>query len=141
MQELAVEFGEGFQHVKYEAALQQLRLFSFTHRRICGDLTSFMVFWNSPWSSFPTRRGLRGHAHKFDQPPTPIRIQRLCCSILEKTVGRGFQSSNSEALQNTPGRHLAASIPTSVQITYPLSQLIIPFADPTYTANFTCHSA
>ncbi len=113
MQELAVEFGEGFQHVKYEAVLQQLRLFSFAHRRTCGDLTSFMVFWNFQWNPFSTIQPVDGYA----------------ATLISLTKRRGFQSSNSEALQNTPGRLLAASIPTSVQITYPLSQLIIPFAD------------
>ncbi len=38
VQKLDLKFVKGLRYVPYEAALQQLRLFSLTHRRIHGDL-------------------------------------------------------------------------------------------------------
>ncbi len=35
-QKLALKFVKGLWHVPYKEALQQLRVFSLTHRRICG---------------------------------------------------------------------------------------------------------
>ncbi len=57
-----VEFVKGLQHVQYETVLQQLCLFSLTHRRFCGDLSSYMAFWNSPLSLFSTIQPVEGYA-------------------------------------------------------------------------------
>ncbi len=38
VQKLGLKFVKGLRYVPYEAALQELRLFSLTHRRIHGDL-------------------------------------------------------------------------------------------------------
>ncbi len=78
MQKLALKFEKGLRHVLYETALKQLRLFSLTHWRIRGDpiamfkITHGLVeFPMAPTFAHPTRKGLRGHAHKFHQ-------QRCC---------------------------------------------------------------
>ncbi len=72
MQKLALKFVKGLRHVPYEAALKQLRLFSFTHRRIRGDLKAMFekahglleIPMSSPFAH-PNRKGLRGHAYKI----------------------------------------------------------------------------
>ncbi len=62
----------------HETALQQLRLFFLTHRRIRGDLISMfkithglLKFHMESTCTRPIRKGLRGHAYKFHQ-------QRCC---------------------------------------------------------------
>ncbi len=74
VQKLALKFVKGLQHVPYEEALQQLRLFSLTHRRIRGDLISMFKITHGllefPLESnvtHPTCKGQRGHAYKFYQ--------------------------------------------------------------------------
>ncbi len=70
LQKLALKFVKGFWHVPYEAALQQLRLFSLTHRRIRGDLIAvfkitrgLLEFPIESTFTYPTCEGLRGHAY------------------------------------------------------------------------------
>ncbi len=79
VQKLALNFVKGLRHVSYESALQQLRLFSLTHRRICGDQISMFKITHGllalPVEStftHPTRKWLRGHAYKFHQ--------QICCT-------------------------------------------------------------
>ncbi len=78
VQKLALKFFKRLRHVLYEAALKQLRLFSLTHRRICGGLIAMFKITHGllefPMAStfaHRTHKGLRGHAHKFHQ-------QRCC---------------------------------------------------------------
>ncbi len=79
MQKLALKFVKRLWHVPYEAALKQPRLFSFTHRRIRGDLIAMFKITHGvlefPMAStfaHPTRKGLRAHAYKF--------LQQQCCA-------------------------------------------------------------
>ncbi len=74
VQKLALKFVKGLRHVPYEAAIKQLRLFSFIHRRIRGDLIAmfkitrgFLEFHMEVTFAHPIREGLRGHAYKFHQ--------------------------------------------------------------------------
>ncbi len=67
-QKLALKFVKGHRHVPYETALKQLRLFSLTHRRICGDLIgmfkitySLLEFPMAPTFAHPSRKGLPDH--------------------------------------------------------------------------------
>ncbi len=69
VQNLALKFVKGLQHVPYDAALKQLRLFSRTYRRIRGDpIAMFKIthglleFPMASTFAHPTRKGLRGHA-------------------------------------------------------------------------------
>ncbi len=78
VQKLALKFVKGLRHVPYEAALKQLRLFSITHWRICGDLIAMykvthglLEFLMDSNSTHPSRKGLCDHAYKFHQ-------QRFC---------------------------------------------------------------
>ncbi len=78
VQKLALNFAKERRQVPYEAALQQLQLFSLTHRQIRGDLASMFKITHGllefPMDFtfiHPTRKGLCGHAYKFHQ-------QRCC---------------------------------------------------------------
>ncbi len=78
VQKLGLKFMKDLRHVPYEAALQQLRIFSLTHRRIRGDLNSMFKITHGllefPMEStftHPADKGLRGHAYKVHQ-------QRCC---------------------------------------------------------------
>ncbi len=82
VQKLALKFVKGLRHVQCEAALQQLRLFFLTHRRIRGDLISMfkityglLEFPMESTFTHPSRKGLRGHAYRFHQ-------HRCCTSML-----------------------------------------------------------
>ncbi len=97
VQKLARKFVKGLRHVPYEAALQQLRLFSLTHRRIRGDLIAvFMIthglleFLMASTFANPTRKGLRGHAYTFHKQmlnaPSLIHLYHSGCPILEQTT-------------------------------------------------------
>ncbi len=69
---------KGLRRVPYEAALEQLRLFSLAHWRIRGDIISLFTithglleFPMEPTFAHPTRKELRDHTYKFHQ-------QRCC---------------------------------------------------------------
>ncbi len=88
VQKLALKFVKGLRHVLYEAALEQLRLFSLTHRRIHGDLLAifkithglleFPIAYNF---AHPTHKGLRGHAYKFHQQRCCTRYRQFAFTI------------------------------------------------------------
>ncbi len=88
VQKLALKFVKGLRHVPYEAALKQLRLFSLIHRRIRGDLIDMfkitLGLLEFPMASIfghPTRKGLRGHAYKFNQHRYCTRRRQFAFTI------------------------------------------------------------
>ncbi len=85
---------KGFQHVPYEAALKQPRLFSPTRRRICGDLITLskithglLEFPIASTSAHPTHKGLRGHTYMSHQQRRCTRRRQIAFTILEQTTG------------------------------------------------------
>ncbi len=84
VQKRVLKFVKGLRHVPYEAALDQLRLFSLTRRRICGDLIAMFKITHDllefPMAStfaYPTRQGLREvprstHLTHLLQQPIPL---------------------------------------------------------------------
>ncbi len=88
VQKLTLKIVKGHQHVPYEASLLQLRLFSFTHRRIRGDLTSMfkiahglLEFAMESTFIHPIRKGLRGHAYKFRHQGCCTRRRQFTLTI------------------------------------------------------------
>ncbi len=88
VQKLALKFMKGLRHVPYEAALKQLRLFSFTHRRIRADLISMfkishglLEFPMASTFAHLSRKGLRGHAYKFHQQRCCTRRRQFAFTI------------------------------------------------------------
>ncbi len=86
---LALRFLKGCRYVPYEAAVQHLRLFSLTHRRICGDLISMFKITHGllefPIESiftYPVRKGLQDHACKFRQQGCCTRRRQFSFTIL-----------------------------------------------------------
>ncbi len=78
---LDLKFVKGLRHAPYEAALKQLRLFSLTHRRICGyPISMFKIthglleFPMGSTFAHPTRKGLRGHAYKFQEKKDIVHV-------------------------------------------------------------------
>ncbi len=72
----------------HEAALQQLRLFFLTHRRIRGDpifmfkiTVGLLEFPMESTFTHPTRTGLHGHAYKFHQQRCRTHRRQYAFSI------------------------------------------------------------
>ncbi len=99
VQKLALKFVKGLLHVRYEADLKQLRLFSLTRWRIRGDLIAMfkiahglLEFPMSSTFAHLTHKGLRGHAYRFHPTtmlyaPSPIRLHNSGYPILDQTTG------------------------------------------------------
>ncbi len=85
VQKLALKFVKGLRH---EAALKKFRLFSPTHRRICGDQIAMFTITHGPLE-FPTastfahrtRKGLRSHVYKFHQQRCCTRRRQFAFTI------------------------------------------------------------
>ncbi len=85
---MVVKFVKGLRHVPYKAPLQQLRLFSLTHRQIRGDLLfmfkithGLLEFPMVSTVTHPTRKELRGHDYKFHQLRCCTRRHQYTFSI------------------------------------------------------------
>ncbi len=74
VQKLAVTVVKGLQHVPSEAALQQLRLFSLTHRRIRGDSINIFKVIFKGLLEFPTG-SIVTHPTRATRPH-----QQRCCT-------------------------------------------------------------
>ncbi len=87
VQTLTVKFVKGLRYVPYEAAPQQLRLFSLTHRRILGEcpcskiIHGLLVFPMESTFTPLTRKGIRAHAHKFHQQRCYTRRRQCAFTI------------------------------------------------------------
>ncbi len=78
---------------KTEAAREQLRLFSLTHRRIRGDLISMfninhgsLEFPIESTFTHPTRKVLRGHDYEFHKQRCCTRRRQYAFSIQAEVV-------------------------------------------------------
>ncbi len=88
VQKLTLKFVKGLRRVAYEAALQQLRLFSLEHQRIRGDLISMFKITHGllkfPMESaftHPPHKGLRDHTYKFHQQSFCTRRRQYAFAI------------------------------------------------------------
>ncbi len=126
VQKLAPKFEKGLRHVPFEAALKQLSLFSFTHRRIRGDLIAMFKITHGllefPMAStfaHPTRKGLRCHAYKFHQQRCCVRRRQFAFTILAVTfwnklpaeIVNAYSAKYSKTLLNAHCQSLFPEIP------------------------------
>ncbi len=93
-----MKFVKGLRHVPYEAALQWLKLFSLTRKRMRGDLIYMFKIMHDlldfPCDTVfdaPSRIGLRGHTFKIlstvvEDPSPPTCVQRSSSPVPEEIV-------------------------------------------------------
>ncbi len=110
-----MKFMKGLRHVPYKTALQQLRLFSLIHRRICADQIS-MVFENSPLSPLSPIQLTQGYAAapicSTYSVVLPAVANTLSAFGLPRfVVRRDSQRIACEIIQDTSGRYLAVPVP------------------------------
>ncbi len=98
VQKLSLKFMKGLRHGPYEAALNQLRLFPFTRRRIRGDLIAMFKItqgllelhmvsaFTHPTPQRATRPRLQAPPKAMLYAPSPIRLHNSRCRILEQTT-------------------------------------------------------
>ncbi len=115
---------------------QPLRLFSLTHRLVRGDLISMckiiqshLEFPMEPTFTQPTRKGLRGHAFKFQQKRCCTRHQQFAFTIQavpfwKKTAFCDSQRILGEVPASTPRCPLAVPAPRSTHLTRLFQQAI-----------------
>ncbi len=107
-QKLAVNTAKHLRHVPYEAALQQLRLFSLNHRRIHGDLitmfriaSSLLDYTTESIFTHPTCSGLLNYPYKFYQKSCYIRSRQHAFNVRIVPINLTHRGWN-------PSRHLWA---------------------------------
>ncbi len=107
VQKLALKFVKGLRHVPYEAALKQLRLFSFTHRRIRGDLIAMFRITHG-LLEFPVSSTF---AHPTRKVPPTTMLYALSQMRLHKLPAEIVNASSVESFKTLLDAHWQSLFP------------------------------